>query len=109
MSLCNIYCNMQMRFKQKLKKGLLFAFFSFCIKLAKLLGYPCHLGEYKYQDNVRATSGEKMGSVPPVVWELCPIQVEKKVVFRSFSILHKIGQTFGIFLPFERYPMSGEM
>ena len=45
-----IFCNMQMRFKQKLKKGLFFAFFPFCIQLAKLLGYPCHLEGYQSQD-----------------------------------------------------------
>ena len=42
---------------------------------------------------VRATSGQNMGFIAPVVWELWPVEIEKKVIFRVFSILHDIVQT----------------
>ena len=42
---------------------------------------------------VRANSGQKMGFVAPVVWELWSIEILKKLIFFIFSILHDIVQT----------------
>ena len=43
-------------------------------------------------------SGQKMGSVALVVWELRPVEVEKKVFFLCFfSILQMISKFYGIF------------
>ena len=60
-------------------------------------GYSCHLGIANAKTNVRAISGQKMSTIVSVVQELRPIEVKKRTFFCLFSILHQIGQTFGIF------------
>ena len=42
---------------------------------------------------VRVTSGQKIGAVAPVVWELWPVEIKEKMIFLIFSILHGIVKT----------------
>ena len=58
-------------------KKKIFVFFYFASNWPNFWDIFPTQGEANIKINVRATSGQNMGSVAPVVWELWPVDIEK--------------------------------
>ena len=67
----------------------------FSIKLAKIVDILATQQVANLKINVRATSGQKIGSVTPLVWELWPVKIVKKGYFTFFFYFAWDGSNLG--------------